>query len=299
MSFDAFTTELSNGVKVPLLGLGTSKAGGYCHDTIIYALKDCNYRLIDTAQRYGCEENLGQALKESGIPRNEIFLTSKVWPTDYGYHKTVEAFHESMKKLGVDYLDLYLMHWPLIPTVPCAKKVLEESWRALEKLYDSGLCRAIGVSNYALDNLEDLLSTASVTPHVNQVEFHPYQNIYEIRNFCKDKRINIEGYSPFARGKLLSKKSILEIASQYNKTPSQILVKWSMQVYSISFVLQNGVITIPKSIKKERVLENSQVYDFTLNQSTMATLDSFPIQPPMFENFAEGLTEQLFPSSSQ
>ncbi|KAG1676318.1 putative oxidoreductase [Nymphon striatum] len=245
--------------------LGTSHSGGYCHDTVVYALKDCKYRLIDTAKRYGCEKYLGRALKESGLPREEVFLNTKLWPTAYGYHNAIETFHGSMKRLGVDYLDMYLMHWPLCRSeFPCAKKLLEETWHALEKIYDSGLCRAIGVSNYDIDDLEDLLSTANITPHVNQVEFHPYQNNHGLRQFCEDKNINVMGYSPLAKGKILSEKPVMEIASHYNKTPSQILIKWSMQ---------NGVITIPKSTKKERVLENCQVYDFELCDNSMNILN--------------------------
>ncbi|KFM62679.1 putative oxidoreductase, partial [Stegodyphus mimosarum] len=236
--------ELSNYVKMPILGLGTSHSGGYSQDAVVYALKHCSYRLIDTAKRYGCEEFLRSAIELSGILRDDIFLTSKLWCTDYGSSSTKKAFQGSLKRLGVDYLDLFMLHWPLCPSSCINRaKTLEDTWRELELLYDEGLCRAIGVSNYDIAELEKLLDTASVTPHVNQVEFHPFQNPIELRKYCQEHKIQMEGYCPLGKGKLLGEKEVIRVAKSCSRTPAQVLIRWS---------IQNGVVTIPKSTQVER-----------------------------------------------
>ncbi|KAG8186944.1 hypothetical protein JTE90_028242 [Oedothorax gibbosus] len=250
---------------MPILGLGTSHSGGYSQEAVVYALKNCNYRLIDTAKRYGCEEFLQCAIHLSGVPRENIFLTSKLWCTDYGASTTREAFYGSLNRLGVDYLDLFMLHWPHVPSSCLDKyKTLEETWRELELLYDRGMCRAIGVSNYDVDDLERLMDNASVTPHVNQVEFHPFQNPMELREFCNENRIQMEGYCPLGKGKLLDEKAVLRVAKRCGRTPAQILVRWS---------IQNKIITIPKSTQMKRVKENCEVFDFQLSDDEMNILN--------------------------
>lgn len=193
------TVSLRNGVKMPILGLGTSHSGGYSHSTVVYALRECKYRLIDTAKRYGCEEFLREAIKESGVAREDLFLMTKLWPRDYGTLTTRDAFRGSLRRLGVEYLDLFMMHWPECPS-SCSDRqtLLDDTWRQLELLYDEGLCRAIGVSNYEVGDLEALLESCSVVPHANQVEFHPYHRPAELLSFCNDHGIQFQvGYSQY------------------------------------------------------------------------------------------------------
>uniref|UniRef100_T1J1M3 NADP-dependent oxidoreductase domain-containing protein n=1 Tax=Strigamia maritima TaxID=126957 RepID=T1J1M3_STRMM len=292
---------LRNGVKMPIFGLvitcfslfrlGTSHDGGYNHEAVVYALKDCNYKLIDTAKRYGCEEMLQMAIKESKVSREEIFLTSKLWPSDYGFHSAQIACNGSMQRLGVDYLgmsikmyknencarcficfcffylfslDLYMLHWPHCPSIyPDPKALRQETWRALELMYDEGLLKSIGVSNFLPSHLEELEETASVLPHINQIEFHPYQNPVQVRKYCESSNIQLEGFCPLAKGRILNESPIVNIAKKMKKTPAQILIRWS---------LQNGVVTIPKSTKKHRIFENCQVFDFNLSHDDMQTL---------------------------
>lgn len=258
--------ELSNGVKMPLLGLGTSHSGGYFHNAVVYALKKCSYRLIDTAKRYGCEVFLRDAIKESGVNREDLFLTTKLWPTDYGYLSTKKAFYEALNRLGVDYLDLFMLHWPLCPSTYSDKwKLLHDTWRALECLLDEGRISSIGVSNCDVDDLINFKDNCTVLPHVNQVEFHPYHNPKELRNYCKEFKIQFEGYCPLGKGKLLKELPIIEVAKHCKRTPAQILIRWS---------IQNNVVTIPKSTKLERVKENSMVFDFTIPEEDMNILNN-------------------------
>ncbi|RWS17065.1 putative oxidoreductase-like protein [Dinothrombium tinctorium] len=261
------TITLSNGVKLPILGIGTSHSGGYSHTALVFALKHCKYRLIDTAKRYGCEVLLPQAIKESNVEREEIFLTTKLWPKDYGYESTKEALKGSLCRLNTDYIDLFLMHWPEVPA-QCSsekKKLLEDTWRALEVMYDEGLCRAIGVSNYDVSDLCEMFESSSIKPHVNQIEFHPYQNPKSLRNFCDENGIAVQGYCPLGKGKILTEKPIVEIADQVQKSPAQVLIRWA---------IQNNVSTIPKSTKIHRVFENSNVFDFCLSENQMNVLNN-------------------------
>ncbi|XP_013403318.1 uncharacterized protein LOC106168704 [Lingula anatina] len=205
-------------------------------------------------------------MRESGIHREDIFLTSKLWPAHYGYEKTKAAFHNSLQKMQTDYLDLYLLHWPYCPLAEKdPKHTLHESWRALEDLYDEGKIKAIGVSNFLIPHLEDLLEECRIRPMVNQVEHHPYNNEKDLFQFCKDNNIQYEGYCPLAKGRILNEPIVVEIAQQHNKTPAQVLIRWS---------LQDGIVTIPKSTKESRVLENCQVFDFNLDSVAMAILDN-------------------------
>ncbi|KAM7287842.1 putative oxidoreductase ZK1290.5 [Ixodes scapularis] len=259
------SVELRNGVRMPILGLGTSHSGGYSHSTVVYALQECGYRLIDTAKRYGCEEFLHQAIRDSGVAREDLFLITKLWPRDYGSLTTRQAFEGSLQRLGVDYLDMFMMHWPECPSsCPDRQKVLDTTWRQLELLYDEGLCRAIGVSNYEKADLEPLLESCSVVPHANQVECHPYHFPQDLLAFCDQHGIQFQGYSPLGKGKLIQDPEVLRVARSCGRTPAQVLVRWS---------IQNNVVAIPKSTKKYRVKENSQVFDFKLSAEDMESLN--------------------------
>ncbi|XP_064112434.1 uncharacterized oxidoreductase ZK1290.5-like isoform X2 [Macrobrachium nipponense] len=249
---------LHNNVKMPLLGLGTSHDGGYNHEAVVYALKSCDYRHIDTAKRYGCEKYIAQAIKDSGVPREEVFLTTKCWPTDYGTSATQEAFSGSCQRLEVNYLD--------VPSgVRDKNSLLQDTWRTLELLLDEERVRSIGVSNFLEPHLEVILSECSVVPHVNQCEFHPYNNPKRLRTYCKERNIQFEGYCPLGNGQILTEPSIQDIAQKHNRSPAQILIRWN---------LQNKVVCIPKSTKKHRVKENSEVFDFELMAEDMDTLNN-------------------------
>lgn len=258
--------KLRNGTKMPVLGLGTSHSGGYSHEAVVYAIKECNYRLIDTAKRYGCEKQLGLAIEESQLLREDLFLTTKLWPTDYGVKSVREAFTGSAKRLNIEYLDLYMLHWPVCPSLCLDKKqLLEDTWRTMELLYDEGLCRSIGVCNYEISHLVDMLENCSVIPHVNQIELNPYHNPVGLKEFCQDLGILVEGYCPLGKGSLVEEKAIKKIAQKYRRTPAQILIRWSIQV---------GAVTIPKSTKPSRVKENGEVFDFEIAPEDMIYLGS-------------------------
>ncbi|XP_060900613.1 uncharacterized oxidoreductase ZK1290.5 [Labrus mixtus] len=258
------TIPLSNGLQIPIFGLGTSHYGGYSHDAIVYALTECGIRHIDTAKRYGCEEELGKAISDSRIPRSDLWLTNKLWPGDYGYKAAKKACLTSCSQMGVQYFDLYLMHWPESLQPGCSNREMRaETWRALEELYKEGVCLSIGVSNFLVHHLEQLKEDCSVVPHVNQVEYHPFQQPNKLIDYCRQEGIVFEGYSPLAKGQVLSDPTVLRTAEKYRRTPAQICIRWS---------IQNGVVTIPKSTKRKRIEENSQVFDFRLDDSDMAAL---------------------------
>uniref|UniRef100_A0A914WYD9 NADP-dependent oxidoreductase domain-containing protein n=1 Tax=Plectus sambesii TaxID=2011161 RepID=A0A914WYD9_9BILA len=258
------STVLPNGIAMPMLGLGTTHSGGYYHETVVYALRNCHYRMIDTAKRYGVEKKLSLAIKESGVPRKELFLTSKLWPVDFGYESTREACRGSCERLGTDYLDLYVIHFPEIPRwFEQPRLIREETWRALERLYDDGVCRAIGVSNYNQKDLEELLEFCSIKPHVNQCEFHPYINPMQLREFCKEENIMFTGYCPLAKGKILDEEVIKRVATKHNKTAAQVCLRWSVE---------NGVPAIPKSRQSYRIRQNCDIFDFALDESDMESL---------------------------
>uniref|UniRef100_A0A671XQB3 Zgc:110366 n=2 Tax=Sparus aurata TaxID=8175 RepID=A0A671XQB3_SPAAU len=249
------TVPLSNGLQIPIFGLGTSHFGGYSHDAIVYALTECGVRHIDTAKRY-----------ESGIPRRDLWVTDKLWPGDYGYEAAKKSCIDSCSQMGVKYFDLFLMHWPGSMRPGCSnREVRAETWRALEELYEEGVCHAIGVSNFLVHHLEQLKEDCSVVPHVNQVEYHPFQQPNKLKEYCQQEGIVFEGYSPLAKGQVLSDPTVLQIAEKYRRTPAQICIRWS---------IQNGVVTIPKSVKEKRIKENCQVFGFQLEELDMATLGS-------------------------
>lgn len=251
------TTVLNNGVRMPWLGLGVwkTKEGDEVVQAVQHAL-EAGYRSIDTAAVYGNETGVGQALQASSIPRDLLFVTTKVWNADQGYDSTLRAFEESRRKLQLEVIDLYLIHWPV-------KGNYKETWKALEKLYKDGLVRAIGVSNFKVHHLEDLLQDSEIVPAVNQVEFHPLLNQQELRTFCKEHKIQLEAWSPLMQGNL-DLPLLSELADKYGKTPAQIILRWD---------LQHGVVTIPKSIRESRIRENIDVFDFTLSDEDMARLD--------------------------
>ncbi|MEH7074299.1 aldo/keto reductase [Neobacillus drentensis] len=253
------TTTLNNGVKMPWFGLDVFKVdeGPELVNAVKTAIQH-GYRSIDTAAIYGNEEGVGRGIKESGIAREELFITSKVWNADLGYDSTLAAYQTSLDKLGLDYLDLYLIHWPV------AGKY-KEAWRALETLYKEGRVRAIGVSNFQVHHLEDLMKVAEVKPMVNQVEYHPRLTQKEVQAFCREQGIQFEAWSPLMQGQLLDNEVLAEIAAKYNKSVAQIILRWD---------LQNGVVTIPKSTKENRIIENSRVFDFKLTQEEMDQIDS-------------------------
>lgn len=252
--------KLNNGVQMPIFGLGTylTRRGKEAKESVLYAL-EIGYRHIDTASMYGNEKDIGEAIRENGIPRGEIFVTTKLWNSDHGYKKAISACEESLKKLGISYVDLYLIHWPV-------ENLRIESWRALEKLLEDGKCRAIGVSNYMIWHLEELMKNSSVIPVVNQVEFSPYLYLKDLLEFCRLNNIQLESYSPLTKGEKLNDPKLAKIASKYSKTPAQILIRWA---------LEHKVVVIPKSSDKKRVLENSQVFDFEILPEDMELLDSF------------------------
>ena len=253
-------TKLNNGIEIPIFGLGTfqTRSGKETRDAVLYALQS-GYRLIDTAAAYGNEEDVGEAARKSGIPREEIFITTKLWNTDHGYERALAAFERSLKKLGLSYVDLYLIHWP-------EGGLRNETWKALEKLLKDSKCRAIGVSNYTIRHLNELLKNSSTVPAVNQVEFHPYLYQKELLKFCNSNKIQLEAYSPLTKGRKLNDPELLKIARKYSKTSAQILIRW---------VLQKGVVAIPKSSRKERIEENARVFDFEISDEDMKALDSF------------------------
>ncbi|GAB6022348.1 hypothetical protein CHUAL_006468 [Chamberlinius hualienensis] len=256
---------LRNGIRMPIFGLGTSHSGGYSHEAVIYALRECKYRLIDTAKRYGCEEQLGIAIKDSCIPRKEIFVTTKLWPTDYGVQTARKACFASTKRLNVEYLDLYMMHAPNCPSSCIDKRQMrEDTWRELEMLLDEGYVKAIGVSNFSIAHLEEMMDYCGVIPMVNQVEYHIFQNPYKLHMFCDENSIQLQGYCPLAKGTILNEPVVTSIADKMKKTPAQILIRWS---------IQNNVVTIPKSTKLARIEENSQVFDFSLCEEDMNILN--------------------------
>jgi len=256
------TTTLHNGVKMPWLGLGVFKVEE--GPELVNAVKTAiikGYRSIDTAAIYGNEEGVGQGiregLKEAGISREDLFVTSKVWNSDLGYEATLEAYNTSLKKLDLEYLDLYLIHWPV-------EGKYNDAWKALETIYKEGRVKAIGVSNFHIHHLEDLMKHADIKPMIDQVEFHPHLTQKELQAFCREQGIQLEAWSPLAQGQLLDNETLKEIAAKYSKSVAQIILRWD---------LQNGVVTIPKSTKEHRIVENSSVFDFSLSDEDMAKID--------------------------
>lgn len=250
--------ELYNGVHMPYFGLGVyqSKDGSEVINAVKAALNH-GYRHIDTAAIYHNEEGVGTGIKESNVDRKDVFLVSKVWNTDQGYDTTLKAFDASLKRLGTDYLDLYLIHWP-------KGELSKETWKALEQLYKEKRVRAIGVSNFLKHQLEDLLTSVEIVPMVNQMEFHPYLVQQDLVDFCNEKGIQYEAWSPLMQGNIFDLDIMKKMADNYNKTIAQIVLRWD---------LQKGVVTIPKSSQKERIISNANIFDFELTNEDIQALD--------------------------
>jgi diketogulonate reductase-like aldo/keto reductase len=252
---------LNNGYKVPSLGFGVFRIpSGDEGVAIVKEALSTGYRLLDTASMYENEEEVGRGMKESGLPREEIILTTKMWNDEQGYDETLAAFDRSLKRLGTDYIDLYLVHW----AVP-GKYI--ETYKALEKLYREGKVRAIGVCNFQIHHLEDILRECEVVPVVNQVELHPLMNQKELRDYCKGKGIQIEAWGPLMRGiHTLDQEPFLSLGKKYGKSPAQVILRWHHQ---------NGVLVIPKSVTPSRIRDNISIFDFELAEEDMKAIDGF------------------------
>lgn len=249
---------LSNGVKIPSIGFGTYKSGDDEETAkIIKNALNLGYKMIDTASFYNNEVGIGNGIKESGIDRKDIFIVTKLWNDDHGYENTIEAFNKSLNNLQVDYIDLYLIHWP--------NKLNAETWRAFEHLYETGKVKAIGVCNFKVEHLEELKKTAKIMPMVNQVEIHPFSTKNNIINYCKDNNIKVVAWSPISRGRVLSNELMIDLSQKYKKSIVQIVLRWHMQ---------KGVIPIPKSSNENRIKENIDIFDFEISSEDMKAIDS-------------------------
>ncbi|MBX2820497.1 MAG: aldo/keto reductase [Rhodothermaceae bacterium] len=260
MNNDVSTTvvALSNGVNIPLVGLGVFKLeeGEEVSNSVLWAL-EAGYRSIDTAKVYGNERGVGKAIKQSGIPRDQLFLTTKVWNSDQGYDETLRAFDKSLELLGEEYVDLYLVHWPV-------KGKYVETWKALESLYKEGRVRSVGVSNFLQHHLEDVLESSSLVPMVNQIEFHPRLQQPSLQEFCIKHNIQLEAWSPIMKGRVVDIPELYEIGARYNKNAVQVTLRW---------LLQKGIVSIPKSARKERIESNIDIFDFALNDAEMDRIE--------------------------
>lgn len=253
--------KMKNGVKIPSIGFGTSLIEGKeCVENIKLAL-EAGYRHIDTASVYRNEEAIGQALKESKIPREEIFITSKVWKDSMGYENTINSFNNSLKKLQLEYIDLFLIHWPRNGD----PQLNIDTWRALEDLYKSKKVRAIGVSNFLKHHLEIILDNCEIIPMINQLEFHPGLTREETVNFCKEKNILVEAWAPLGKGSMLKNEELIKISNKYKKSVAQLCIRWC---------LQNEVIPLPKSSNLNRMIENRNVFDFVISDEDMGFINN-------------------------
>jgi diketogulonate reductase-like aldo/keto reductase len=252
------TVKLANGVEMPYFGLGVflTKEGKEVENSVTWAL-DAGYRHIDTAAIYGNEKGVGNAVKVSGIPRREIFITTKAWNGNMRSNTVMQGFEESLEYLQTDYVDLYLIHWPV-------KGKFKETWKIFEEIYHSGRARAIGVSNFLIHHLEDLFTVAEIIPMVNQVECHPYLLLQELQDYCKSMKIYYEAWSPLMQGAITEVPLLKELGKKYEKTPAQIALRWN---------LQKDIITIPKSVRKERIKENADIFDFELTSKDIKLID--------------------------
>lgn len=252
-------TTLHNGTKMPLIGLGMwDMYGQEAEQAVSWAL-EIGYRLFDSAAMYGNEAELGKAILHSCIPRQEIFITTKVANGEQGFDKTLRAFDASLKKLGCDYIDLYLIHWPM-------RRTRLDTWKALEKLYEDGQVKAIGVANYLEPFLEELLPKAAIVPMVNQVEFSPWLYLEDLLKYCRNREIVLQAYSPLVRGERLKEAALVSIAKKYGKTPAQIILRWAVQ---------HGISTIPKSSNRQRLEENFSIFDVEISAADMAVINGF------------------------
>ncbi len=262
------TYTLNNGVEIPIIGFGTwqSEDGDEAYNAVKAAL-EAGYRHIDTAAAYGNEESVGKAIKDSGIDRKDLFLTSKLWNRDHGYESAKKALDTSLSKLGTDYLDLYLIHWPNpLKFRDEWQQRNADSWRAMEEALEAGKVRAIGVSNFRPHHLDELLKTAKVTPAVNQIFLNPSDTEDELVAYNKEHGILSEAYSPLGTGKIFTIEELKDIAAKYNKTVAQVVLRWS---------LQHGFLPLPKSVHTDRIQQNTDVFDFELTDEDIKKIDSF------------------------
>ncbi|MDR3705670.1 MAG: aldo/keto reductase [Paludibacteraceae bacterium] len=259
---------LNNGVEMPILGYGVFQIpdAAECEQSVLDAI-NVGYRLIDTAASYLNEEAVGKAIKKCGVRREELFITTKLWVQDAGYESTKKAFEKSLTKLGLDYLDLYLIHQPY--------NDIYGSWRAMEELYKQGKVRAIGISNFHPDRVMDLITFNEIVPAVNQIETHPFNQQNETQQFLQENKVQIESWGPFAEGRnhIFENELLLSIAAKHNKTVAQVILRW---------LIQRGVVVIPKSVKKERMKENFNVFDFNLSPEDMAAIQTLDTKTSSF-----------------
>jgi diketogulonate reductase-like aldo/keto reductase len=262
------TVKLNNGVEMPILGFGVFQVpdAEECERSVIEAIQT-GYRLIDTAAAYGNEEAVGKAIRKSGVPRDELFITTKLWITDAGYESARKAFDRSMKRLQLDTLDLYLIHQPFGDVYG--------AWRAMEELYQEGRIRAIGISNFPPDRVMDMICHHKVAPAVNQIETHPFNQQVETQKFLQENGVQIESWGPFAEGKnnIFQNELLVSLAGKYQKSVAQIILRW---------LTQRGVVAIPKSVRKERIVENFNVFDFKLSDEDMAAIAALDTKTSSF-----------------
>ncbi len=258
MSVTTTRIALTTGVQLPQVGLGVyqSPQGAVTRNAVAAAL-ELGYRHVDTARIYGNEADVGAAIKASGVPRDHVFVTTKLWNDDHGYDTALRALEASLGRLGLDHVDLYLIHWPV-------QGKRRDSWRALERAFADGLARAIGVSNYLVPHLRELLGGAKVVPHVNQIELTPFLQRRDTCALCREHGIAVEAYSPLTRGQRLDHPTVVAIARAAGRTPAQVLLRWG---------IQHGFVVLPKSVHRERIAENAAVFDFTLDAAAMSKLD--------------------------
>ncbi len=256
---DRFIT-LNNGLKMPRLGLGTFKSldGDEAYNAALNAI-NAGYLMIDTAQVYGNEESIGRAIKDSKVDRNNIFITTKLFPSKLGYKSAKEELNISLEKLGLDYVDLYLLHWP-----SSNYELNNHAWHAMEEIYESGKAKSIGVSNFNIHHLMFLLPNCKIKPMMNQIEIHPGLTQYELVRYCQNNNIAVTSYGPFMKGQVFQMESLKDLASKYNKSIPNIIVRWG---------LQRNIVMIPKSVTKERIIDNFNVFDFELTNEDMKIVD--------------------------
>jgi len=259
---------LNNGVEMPILGFGVYQVPdpNECETSVFEAIK-AGYRLIDTAQAYGNEEAVGKAIKKSGVSRDELFITTKLWVSDVSYDKAKKAFEKSVKKLGLDYLDLYLIHQPYGD--------VHGAWHAMEELYKEGKIRAIGISNFQSDRVMDMIVFNEVVPAVNQIETHPFNQHIENQKFLVENKVQIESWGPFAEGRndIFKNELLASIGKKYTKSIAQVILRW---------LTQRGIVAIPKSVRKERIIENFNIFDFKLSSEDMAAIATLDAGKSLF-----------------
>ena len=259
--------KMNNGIAIPAIGFGTWQTpdGDIAIQSVEQAIK-VGYRHIDTAAIYGNEQSIGSGIKKSGSNRKVLFITSKVWNTERGYDKTLRAFDKTIKDLQLDYLDLYLIHWPATANqFENWERLNTETWKAMEKIYNTGKVHAIGVSNFQPHHLEALLNSATIVPAINQIEFHPGFMQEKCVKYCKEHNILVEAWSPLGTGRMLSNNLLKTIADKYQKSVAQLCIRW---------ILQNGVLPLPKSISPDRIKENFEIFDFEISKEDMQTINN-------------------------